>query len=125
MTAFADRFRDAAAAVAEGLGRHRSPGTTVVRYADVVGVALPSPRPRRALPAPRWPVCRGCGKRHEPTPYPNPKTVSLLPWPADDRPERLGRQVSVDLSSLLRDSTSAWTWGHRPPLLPDPRNRGQ
>jgi hypothetical protein len=125
MTTFGDRFRRAAAGVAKGPGLQRSPDTTLVRRADVVSVPPPSPRPRKELPAPLWPVCRACGQRHEPTPSPNPRTMSLLPWAADGRSERLGRQAGANVSSLVRDSTSAWTWGHRSPLLPDSRDRGQ
>ena len=125
MTAFGDRFRRAAAEVAEGLELRHSPSTTLVRLVDVPGVPPTSPRPHRALPVPRWPACRGCRQRHEPMPFPNPKTRLVLPWATGGRPEPLGRQVGANVSSLLRDSTSAWTWGHRLPLLPDPRDRGQ
>jgi hypothetical protein len=120
-----DRFRRAAAGVADTLGLRRS-GTALVP----VGRPKPLPpppaaRPRRALPAPRYPVCRACGHRHPPPPGPaaagglGAYSRTLLPDP--NRPGWLGRGPA-DERPLLRDQVSAWRHGTPdPPPAADPR----
>jgi hypothetical protein len=88
--------------------RRRRPGTALVHVGPAR--ALPPPAvpawPPRALPAPQWPVCRGCGRRHPPTPYPSPWAAPLL---GDlGRPVPLSRQAGVDQRALERDRFNPW-----------------
>lgn len=119
MSVFGDRFRRAAAGVADALGL-RFPGTTLVRVGHPELLLPPPPRsrPRRALPAPQHSVCPSCGDRHEPRLQPiaggglTAYGRRLLTDPS--RPAPLGR-AAVDPRPLLRDQVSAWRHG-----TPDP-----
>jgi hypothetical protein len=127
MSGFGDRFRRAAAGVADALGL-RSLGTTLVH----VGPPEPLPppprsRPRRALPAPQYPVCPSCGDRHEPRLHPAAGGGlaaygrTLLSDPS--RPVPLGRDP-VDQRPLLRDQVNAWRHGTPDPPVADQRLAG-
>src|SRR4029453_16999298 len=93
-------------------------GITLVRVGRVEPLPpSPAARPLRALPAPQYPVFRGCGNRHAPIPFLNPYSRPITPWTPEG-------DADADRSPLARDSASAWTWGRRRPLLPEPRERG-
>src|SRR4029453_13288104 len=93
-------------------------GITLVRVGRVEPLPpSPAARPLRALPAPQYPVFRGCGNRHAPIPFLNPYSRPITPWTPEG-------DADADRSPLARDSASAWTWGGRRPLLPAPRARG-
>lgn len=108
MSGFADRLRR----VAEALGLRR-PGTTLVHVGRPEPLP-PPPRsePRRALPAPEYPVCPGCGNRHAPLPHlaaGGGLTAYSRPLLSDpSRPEPLGRSADADVSALVRDRSDPW-----------------
>jgi hypothetical protein len=108
MSRFGDRLRRAA----EALGLRR-PGTTLVQVGPPEPLPPPArPGPRRALPAPEYPVCAACGNRHGPLPHLAgggglaAYGRTLLPDPS--RPEPLGRSANADVKALIRDRFDPW-----------------
>jgi hypothetical protein len=121
MSAFRDRFRRAAG-VADALGLRRA-GTTLVHVGYPEPLPPPSrPRPRRALPAPQYPICPSCGERHELRLHPATggglSAYSRAPVSDPSRPAPLGRGP-VDDKAVVRDQLSAWRHGAPDPPAPD------